>query len=101
MVLLRELSGLLELLILGLVLGEHADKLFLLFDLHLGLRFVGFHLFLEFFRLTIYLSSQSFLDVRLFATLLTQLRRHQLHFLSTFFFEVLVLAFELGGLLLD
>ena len=86
MVLLRELSGLLELLILGLVLSEHADKLLLFFNLHLGLRFVGFHLFLEFFRLTIYLSSQSFLDVRLFTSLLTQLRRHQLHFLGTFFF---------------
>ena len=63
MVLLRELSGLLELLILGLVLSKHADKLFLLFDLHLGLCFVGLHLFLEFFSLAIYLRSQSLLNI--------------------------------------
>ena len=100
-VLLRELSGLLELLILGLVLCKHADKLFLLFNLHLGLCFVGLHLFLEFFGLAIYLRSKGFLDVCLFPTLLTQLRSHELHFLGTFLLEVLVLALELGRLLLD
>ena len=75
-VLLREFSGLLELLILLLVLCEHTNKLFLLLNLHLSLCFVGLHLFLELFSLTIYLRSQGFLNVRLFTTLLTQLSSH-------------------------
>ena len=100
-VLLGELGGLLELLILGLVLREHANKLLLLFGLHFCLGLVRLDLLLEFLGLTVYLSGQGVLNIRLLPVLLAQLRSHELHFLGAFLPEVFVLALELGSLLLD
>ena len=101
MILLGELSSLLELLVLGLVLLEHVKQLLLLLELHLGLFFVRLDLFLELFGLGVDLGREGVLDAALLAVLLTQLGCHELHFLSALLLQLLVLHLQVSRLFLD
>ena len=101
MVLLRKLSGLLELLVFRFILFQHLEKLFLLLYLDLGLLFVGLDLLFDLFSLVVNLSSERVFNSTLFAILFSQLGRHEFHFFGALFLELFMFDLEVGALLLD
>ena len=101
MVLLRRLSGLLELLVFRFILFQHVEQLLFLFYLHLGLLLVGLNLLFELFGLVVNLSRERVFNSTLFAILFPQLSRHEFHFFGALFLQLFVLDLEVRGLLLD
>ena len=97
----REFISILELLILGLVLLEHINKLHLFLLLLLGLLTVDLHLLGELFRLLVDLASERVFNGVLLGVLILHLLRHQLNLLVALLGQVDVLLLQVLRLLLD